>query len=135
MKGITNAQNGGGTRRVTLWTNDSPQSDFAAQYVNLSESLDNYDSFQVEYLWDKGNANSTFIQEFSHIGYGEDDTIAIYIPFVVNASGYFRISFRRLSAVNATKIHFKDNSLMNTSSTVTTDNTRCIPCKIYGVKY
>lgn len=52
---------GGGAKytETSLWTNPSSTSDFAAQTVNLSDSIDNYKYIAIDYCFNKNNTGIT----------------------------------------------------------------------------
>jgi hypothetical protein len=51
---------GGKYTETSLWTNPSPTSDFAAQTVTLSDSIDNYKYIAIKYKYDKYGTGTSF---------------------------------------------------------------------------
>ena len=114
----------GGVDFQLLWTNGSPSSSFAGQTVSVG--LSDYDHIGIIFRRTTGSTNN----------YGSP----MYILRVGTAwywdeliGGYM---VERGVEVTSTSVIFGDSSRLNTypNGTRTTDNTRQIPYRIYGVK-
>lgn len=126
--------NGGGTSgSVLLWTNSELNSGsnltaFAGQTLSLD--LTNYDAVRIEYCdYTRIGLSSALIPKLS--GY------TAYLSIIKTASDadyHVVIQVRNLTISN-TGIVFEDGKQGNLASGDETQNLRCIPLRIYGVKY
>lgn len=58
---------GGGGQKYTetsLWTNSSPSSDFAAQTVTLSDSIDNYKYIKIKYVFSSSYNTGNYLSDY-----------------------------------------------------------------------
>jgi hypothetical protein len=106
-----------------LWTNPSPTSNFDSQTVNLNESLDNYDTYEV--LFNQGTNNQRIMTSGKiPVGHG---TILDYI------TGYPK--FRPTSeTVSGTSITFEDCKSLKALGGGVVENSSIIPLYIIGYK-
>ena len=56
VKGKVNGGGGGSVTTTTLWTNSDPTVAFAAQYVELSQSMTNFDYIRITFRYTTANA-------------------------------------------------------------------------------
>lgn len=103
-------------KRKILWTNSSPTSSFSAQTITLSESLDNYNYYEI--LFRQSNTSARIITSGKiPVGYGTilswNTTINMYRPTGTTVSG--------------NTISFEDGKTTNG-----TDNTTTIPLYVIG---
>ena len=121
--GLTGAQT-----KTLLWTNASPTSNFAAQTVGLA--LSSYDAVEIEYYGSTNKSASYIIK----IKIGESSLLTGYLN-PQTTKGYINLLSRSIS-VTTSGITFDSGVAKRTadSSTVATNNSYCIPYKIYGIK-
>lgn len=105
-------------KRVTLWTNPAPTTSFNAQTVNLSDSLSNYDFYEILY---EQTTLSTRTMTTGKIPVGSGT-----ILHWVTTSTYFRPTTETVSGSTLT---FEDAHEGATVNNITT-----IPVKIIGYK-
>lgn len=119
---------------TTLWTNNSPTSDFAAQNVNLSDSMANYDYIGIR--WKRAKASSettatvsTTIWPVTDMQNTDDNNDSKSLVFGLNrlSSGgrYCRYAYYKTNS----QIYISAASLIGGS---TTNATSVIPLNIYG---
>lgn len=123
---------GGGSGKYTetsLWTNSAPTSDFGAQTVTLSDSIDNYKYIKIKYSfstsYNTGNYLSNYIisvDEFKKSPYPE-------------ASGTARLnySFARMNTSNVAgyrRFYYASSTTVRFGST---DTNALIPLEILGL--
>lgn len=103
-----------------LWENQSPTSSFAAQTVSLD--LQNYDVIMVHFLRDTdGSQLSASVMGFVGEAWG--------------ACGFVDVTQhigKRQTILEADGITFQDAVTSNTYGSVTVDNTKMIPYRIYA---
>lgn len=135
---------GGGPTYTRLWTNPSPSSNFSAQTVNLSESLENYDAVRI--VWDRwyngGVTASNWETNLNAIAYIYDlrnkeqitDTAQhVQMGAISNESTYVygrRCYFPSTSKFDA--IVFANGMRLNNANT---SSSALIPVLIDGVKW
>lgn len=120
------------SKPVVLWTNPSPTSSFAGQQITLSDSLNNYDYYEVIYY----NTNS-LTQTFTTGKIKNDKITTLYYFAGLEANTYIAIRYRAITSINASegKIRFGDAYNKYThEQTLTTNNILTIPYKIIGYK-
>lgn len=115
-----------------LWTNPNPTSSFAGQQITLSDSLENYDYYEVIYY------NTTSLTQTFTSGKIKNDKITTLCYFAgLEANTYIAVRYRVITSVNASqgKITFGDayNKYIH-EQTLTTNNILVIPYKIIGYK-
>lgn len=112
-----------------LWTNASPTSNFAAQTVSLD--LSGYDAvFVVSNLMTTGENNTgVFVKK----GLATETNIVMYGAIV--AASAMTVQIRGVTATD-TGVVFSDAKLKAATSTSagSTENSRCIPLYIFGIK-
>lgn len=128
-------QGGGGGAKVietVLWTNPSPSSNFSAQTVTLSDSIDNYDYIKVNYNYSASSSSQYSdirpVSVFKQGVYPQQDytplmSLGCYAGNVATARGVMYAS--------ATTVRFSPAN--NVASTGSADN-RAIPTAIIGIK-
>ena len=117
--GITQTNNLTGK---VLWTNSSPTADFASQTINLSESLDNYDTYEILFL------QSTSVSRMMTTGkikVGNGTVLGLTIAFPK-----YRAT---ATTVSGSSITFDDGKTINSIGTGTTENSSLIP--MYVIAY
>ena len=105
-------------KRKILWTNTNPTNIFASQTITLSESLDNYEYYEI--LFKQTNINArTMTTGKIPVGYGTilswNTSINMYRPTETTVSG--------------NTISFEDGKTTNG-----VDNSTTIPIKVIGHK-
>lgn len=110
---------------TVLWTNSSPTSLFAGQTVPLSEAIENFKKYEIEYALD--NNASPVCQTTGKIKINCKTGMCFASTANVN---------RFVTSVpSGTSIVFGNGTLTTISPYSTgTDNTRCIPLRIIGYK-
>ena len=129
---------GGGGGRYTetsLWTNQSPSSDFAGQEVTLSDSIENYKYIKINYAYatsyNTGKCNTSIVvsvDDFKNMTYSTNDRHNIGALSVQNQSNtaYNRILFY----VSNTAVRFGTCYQQGTN---TASNANSIPLEILGL--
>lgn len=106
-----------------LWTNPSPSSSFASQTLTISGTYD-YDFLMFTY-------KPLYNEESTMVSIKQSSKIGGYLPLVYNAA----IGYRYFSQHANGTIYFADGKLKkHSASTMSTDNTVCIPYTIHGIK-
>lgn len=121
-----------GSATITkLWYNANAGDEnynFAAQQIELSDSMANYDVLRFTYLQDKWNAASQFKEwnfaDVNRIEGGFD------VSFVSQSSSTHYYISRHLGFIDATHI-----DIAGGFSNQVAHNEYLIPCAIYGIKY
>lgn len=108
----------GGCKMDLLWTNPNPDVAFASQTISLDLSEYQYVLIETIYTTTVTNSEIAIIKNNSEAR-------------IVSLSA--KISYRDATVSNSS-IVFGNASFMNTYGTSSTDNERCIPYKIYGIK-
>lgn len=112
----------GRTFRKILWTNNNPTSSFSPQTVNLTETLDNYDAYEIIFL-QSTTAQRTFSTGVLPVGYGTIMGMVTDVP-----------KWRPTAAtVSGSSVDISNANYLN-AGTVTADNTALIPFYIIGHK-
>lgn len=113
----------GNVRMAKLWENPSPSASFAAQNITLNSA--DYDILIILYNWTKSTASSfsTLVQK------NHNFELAATLP----STGGMRTASRPGSYNSTTEVHFSD-CLSSVATSGSTDNDRCIPIIIYGIK-
>lgn len=107
-----------------LWENNSPSSSFASQNVTLSSS--DYDLLMIIYNW-------TASTQYSLSNIIQKNHAFVLCAALPSASGARNVS-RYGSFNSATEIHFDPGSDAVGTTASSTNNDRCIPITIYGIK-
>lgn len=120
------ANSRGTSRKAELWSNSDPTSSFAAQTVNLSDSVTNYDFLLVTYAFSTGS------QDFSSvlIPVSEIYTNAAQYNLNINAGANNRTGNRKINVPTATTATFGTAAYNGSASS----NGNVIPLAIYGIK-
>lgn len=101
-----------------LWANSNPDDDFVAQTVTLSESLSNYDKYEI--IFKQGSGSS----DLRVLSTGIIPTLyGTILSYAVNNR------YRLVDVPNGNQITFQSG--MNNNSA---DNTKCLPLYIIGYK-
>ena len=129
---------GGGAKLVetVLWTNSAPTSQFGAQEITLSDSIDNYDYIAIRYACNNSNQTGASVS---------DD-----ISLVSNVKnwGYNTSTYHNLgnlgSEISNNNIYCRSVFYISTTSlrfanayqvgTATSANAACIPLAVIGIK-
>ena len=117
VKELYEARNG-----VVLWTNSSPTSSFAGQKVTLSETIENYNYYEVVFLV---ATNEPRINRTGKI-------LKTYSTRLQSSSTNIR--YRNVEVPSGTSLQFGVGNLIATYGTTSTDNTMIIPLEIIGYK-
>lgn len=118
----------GGSTETVLWTNNSPSSNFAAQTVTLSQSIDNFDYIKITYRGGTSNANEVHaIYPVSDIRKMSNSNLIWGAMAGVNSSDKYG---RYISYVSDTQISFSTSGNMAGSGTT---NVATIPTQISGI--
>lgn len=113
-----NDTNISGIKGTLLWTNPSPTSSFASQSISLSESLENYNFYEI--IYKQGNDTNRCLSSGKiPVGYG---TI---LNYSVNTIRYRTTQ----ESLTGSSITFSDGSVGGN-----TNNTTCIPLYVIGYK-
>ena len=105
-------------KRVTLWTNPAPTTSFSGQTVTLSDSLSNYDFYEILY---EQTTSSTRTMTTGKLPVGSGT-----ILHWVTASTYYRPTAETVSGSTLTFEDAREDSTVNNITT--------IPVKIIGYK-
>ena len=129
---VTGIDSGSGTqpqsRNVLLWTNAAPSSSFAAQDVNIA-NLDDFASLYVVYNVTAGDTAKS-IMAFNNVSGAQYVLFNAYTP----SSGYASLC-KRSFTIGAGKLTFNAaNEVFTNSNSRSTNNNRCVPTAIYGIK-
>lgn len=113
-------------KMALLWSNSDTTSSFAAQTVNLSDSVLNYDFMLVTYAFSTGS------QDFSSvlIPVSEIYTNAAQYNLNINAGANNRTGNRKINVPTATTAAFGTGAFNGSASS----DGNVIPAAIYGVK-
>lgn len=125
---------GGGYAETVLWENPAPTSTFASQTITLSDDITNYDQIEFIYAYDTTNQSGIYVDS---IIYKVSDFISL--PYTTNIINKFALVnhisgkyvCRILGYTGNTQITFNTAYWVNVAGS---DNTRCIPIKIIGLK-
>ncbi len=112
-----------GLNGTILWTNPNPTSSFSAQNVNLVESLDNYDCYEI--IHKQSTTNSRFLTTGKiPVGHG---------TFMVNALSLNQ--YRGTSEnTSGSSVKFTAGYQANADGSFTENNTLVIPMYVIGYK-
>ena len=117
VKELYEARNG-----VVLWNNSNPTSSFAGQTVTLSETIENYNYYEVVFLV---ATNEPRINRTGKI-------LKTYSTRLQSSSTNIR--YRNVEVPSGTSLQFGVGNLIATYGTTSTDNTMIIPLEIIGYK-
>ena len=107
-----------------LWTNSSPTSSFTAKTVSLSLSA--YSAIEIEFKH-ASSSNSFLYQKFK---IPSDDMSLFYMT---GKGTYFELESRAVT-VTTSGVTFADGRRAQATWTASSDNIRCIPTRIFGIK-
>ncbi len=115
-------------KRILLWTNASPTSEFAAQTISLT--LSSYDAVEIVCRYSTTNDARTIYR--CDVG----SSASMYWFYYTGTDGkYTGVRSRTEVSVSTTGVTFDTCSgKAGNSSTNTTNNGYLIPIKIYGIK-
>lgn len=105
----------------TLWTNPNPSLSFAAQTINLSSSDYDYLAF---FCKRDASASGEVLKDII-----SKDSTAIDIGFFLFTNNTISLRWRYFAKTSDTQISASDGA-----DNGTTNNNRCIPTKILGLK-
>ncbi len=128
-----NVPTGGGTintAEVSLWTNSSPSSTFAAQKITLSKSILNVSCMRLYWRANTSNNNVRYIEfdAYSLLYSSGDTTFPEIVLGSINSNGVHYT--RRANYYSGTQIEFK---AAHQYGTTTASNGHCIPTKVVEV--
>lgn len=106
-----------------LWTNPNPRNSFSSQTINLSESLNNYDAFEIIYRNSTSNVKD-FNTGIIPVGHGT----------TMSALGGGVYFYRNTNdAISGSTITFDKGEMVSAQTgAVTDDNSRIIPIYVIG---
>lgn len=113
----------------TLWTNTSPTSAFSAKQITLSESMFNFDFLRIRYGTNT-SADSAILFFDVNLSNDDDETATLFYIDMLKIYG------RDINYHSNTSVYI-DNCIaidFNSITSSSTDNSKLIPLKIYGVK-
>ena len=110
-----------------LWTNASPNSDFATQTINLD--LSKYDAIKVFYLRHAGSP----YQSSDEIEIGTQGIIG-FVEGGTTAGAYMAIRYRYITSVTEVGVTFSTGYIGWAGQAETKNESMAIPVKIYGIK-
>lgn len=120
---------GSGGSETTLWTNSSPTSNFAAQNINLSQSISNFKFIRI--YWrvkaSVSTENSIIVSASNFSSFGAGNNINALLIGIRGSSG--ALSGRAVRYVSDTSLNISDAYAMNTSGS---GKDSSIPTKITG---
>lgn len=119
--GGAGGSSGGGYSRDLLWTNPSPTTNFGAQ--SISVGLSDYSWFAVEIQFQTTQTDNPALQEF------RVDEVRKLINLASNTSN--RTGGRHVTWSASAKTLTFDGASYNGAS----NNSYCIPLRIYGIKF
>lgn len=111
---------------ATLWTNDSPTSNFSAKTVDLSDAATNYDFLLFTYAI----GTSATRRDSTLIPVNEIVTDGAEYDLLINSGSYNRTGSRSVSMPSATSVTFGTGAYNGSASA----NGYVIPIAIYGIK-
>lgn len=114
----------GGVRMDLLWTNPSPTSNFSAQTITVT-NLSNYDAYMIFYV---ANASGAFYS--SKIFSKNETSKSLILDMAENVTIY-----RKFVNNGDSTLTFETGYICTTYNTKTTDASRSMPIKIYGIKF
>ena len=120
---------------TTLWTNNAPTSDFAAQTVLLSDDISNYDYIKINYCYNKNNTNitSNVLCSVSEFVKAVKDGSTNHTIISLTVEGNNNVGYARpVFYVSDTSIAFGLSSTLNGSGTYPAG---CMPLSVVGCKF
>lgn len=124
---------GGGTAKLkatTLWSNSAPGSSFAAQTVNLSQSMLDFDFIRVSFDYSASSAEGWSVIYSPSILYHETVSLGARKD---DSSSINDMRYRAMNGATSTTVSFT-NSVQHTSSSQSTSASYIIPTSITGLK-
>ena len=119
-----NIENIGAIKMDLLWENASPNSEFAAQTLNID-----FSEYEYAYISFKNDTDAYLRNIFAKVG----ETTSALTGFTGHNGNYF-ISTARGFTVNDTNILFEYGSGATSVSSCTLQNWAMIPQRVYGIK-
>ena len=107
---------------TVLWSNSNLTTNFSSQTITLSDSLNNYDFYEIIY---KQNTTAQRMMSTGKIP-------STYGTILNTTIGY--IHFRPVNYASTTTLEIANNMSVMTLGTTTTDNSFNIPYKVIGYK-
>lgn len=107
-----------------LWTNSSPTSSFTAKTVSLDLSA--YSAIEIEFK--HANSSNSFLYQKFKI---PSDDMSLF--YMTGKGTYFELESRAVT-VTTTGVTFADGRRAQATWTASSDNIRCVPTRIFGIK-
>lgn len=131
--GYTSNDNFSDRLMTLLWENPNPTSSFAAQTISLD--LSNYDMVLIE---SRFHTSSYYDANFSRkiIEVGKRDTLEVLQTPNASSVAYTMYNATRHVITSNSDVYFSDGKYKNvtvSNAAFTSDNSYCIPQKIYGI--
>lgn len=118
---------------TSLWTNNSPTSDFSAQTVNLSDSISDYKYIAIDYCYNKSNTNITsrVIYDVNDFKKAIKDSSTNHTTCGLSIEGNNNVNYARpVFYASDTSVSFGLSSTLNGSGTYAAG---AIPLEILGL--
>ena len=118
----------GGSSSILLWENANPLSSFSESYIQLNDTLLNYDFFEIGYRLSNGTNLGEKFYKYSFVESYDGTPTDMYYTIQDNVPNTL---VRRVFGVliGGSSIRFQ-----NAEYGSSTDNTRIIPTHVYGYK-
>lgn len=116
------------SRVESLWTNPSPSNQFTAQDISIA-NLSEYNLIAIVYSVSGGDTGKTV----QVVNYVEGLTVTLFAAYTP-ASGASSLC-KRSFVIRPTKIEMNaaNENFVNATTRVTNNN-RCVPVEVYGIK-
>lgn len=114
---------------VLLWTNQNPTSAFSAQTVPID--LSGYSLLYIVFTPNSTNSSTVRIPVLAR----KADEIMVNSYINLSGTGGITLVFRYFSSSNSgVSFESGQSKAVSSSSSASTDNARCVPLYIYGIK-
>ena len=125
---------GGKYTETSLWTNQSPTSDFAGQSVTLSQSMDDFKYIKIVSAYNKNNLTYTGIEiiPVEELKKAPYPTSTYNVGYFIGSNSTSYNYARRVYYINNTSMQISSANLV-TSGTGGTGNQMAIPLEILGL--
>lgn len=107
-----------------LWTNSSPTSSFTAKTVSLD--LSEYSAIEIEFK--HASSSNSFLYQKCKI---PSDDMSLF--YMTGKGTYFELESRAVT-VTTSGVTFADGRRAQATWTASSDNIRCVPTRIFGIK-
>ena len=121
----------GGLTETTLWTNLSPSSAFAGQFVTLSSSLANYDVCRIYYKAFTTSSTELYVDYPKDFFIQSQETVEHLLMGLFARVGAGATYARMVKYISGTQLQFDTSYRISNGSS---SNDYSIPTKICGVK-